>query len=161
MKKLLIYSLTRTSSLSKNQFEIILLPGCNTFSHIMLLLLPIMFFHCTFAFCCIFFVCVCFRIITHFLFILLDETANPDVCCDTDQAETMLENFKMTAIFSRCPSCLNNLIAHLCVFSCGPNQADFIEMKTLSNKTGNIKPERKSKRKYVKDVTNNNNFIYF
>lgn len=44
-------------------------------------------------------------------------------------------NINMAAGFlKRCPSCLRNLVRHLCDFTCNPHQSDFIEVTALENK---------------------------
>lgn len=45
----------------------------------------------------------------------------------------------------RCPSCLNNLVRHLCEFTCSPTQSDFIEVKALE-------VNKETKKEYVSEV---------
>lgn len=49
-------------------------------------------------------------------------------------------NIKLASgILNRCPSCMNNLVRHICEFTCSPRQSKFIEVK----KTG-VNPDTKS-----------------
>ncbi|KAJ8964878.1 hypothetical protein NQ314_004560 [Rhamnusium bicolor] len=48
------------------------------------------------------------------------------LCCDVDQAIAMAEGFENTVPFSRCPTCVNNLIPAYCIFACSPNQTSFV-----------------------------------
>lgn len=51
-------------------------------------------------------------------------------CCDPEQARDLKENYKMAAnIFGRCPSCLHNLVRHMCDYICSPRHAEFIKVK--------------------------------
>ncbi|XP_014300205.2 NPC intracellular cholesterol transporter 1 isoform X2 [Microplitis demolitor] len=62
-------------------------------------------------------------------------------CCDTSQLETFDTNIKLASVFlNRCPSCLDNLVKHLCEFTCSPYQSSFmnatkIETNPETNKT--------------------------
>ncbi|CAD6208835.1 GSCOCG00010663001-RA-CDS [Cotesia congregata] len=48
-------------------------------------------------------------------------------CCDVNQLETFDTNIKLAANFlARCPSCLDNLVKHLCEFTCSPKQSLFM-----------------------------------
>lgn len=48
-------------------------------------------------------------------------------CCDVHQLETFDTNIKLAANFlARCPSCLDNLVKHLCEFTCSPKQSLFM-----------------------------------
>lgn len=66
------------------------------------------------------------------------------LCCDVDQIITMVDGFALTAPFSRCPTCTKNMIAHICQFSCSPNQDGFIFDPVLSEENGNLKDQRKN-----------------
>ncbi|XP_074113620.1 Niemann-Pick type C-1a isoform X4 [Cotesia typhae] len=62
-------------------------------------------------------------------------------CCDVNQLETFDTNIKLAANFlARCPSCLDNLVKHLCEFTCSPKQSLFmnatqIEVNEETNNT--------------------------
>ncbi|XP_044592078.1 NPC intracellular cholesterol transporter 1 isoform X2 [Cotesia glomerata] len=48
-------------------------------------------------------------------------------CCDVNQLETFDTNIKLASNFlARCPSCLDNLVKHLCEFTCSPKQSLFM-----------------------------------
>ncbi|KAI4456062.1 npc intracellular cholesterol transporter 1 [Holotrichia oblita] len=50
-------------------------------------------------------------------------------CCDASQLKVMDSNIIIAANFlQRCPSCVNNLIKHICEMSCATNQSKFIEV---------------------------------
>lgn len=50
-------------------------------------------------------------------------------CCDTNQLKTMDQSIKLAANFlKRCPSCLQNLVKHICDFTCGVDQSRFINV---------------------------------
>ncbi|KAL7026898.1 hypothetical protein ACKWTF_005220 [Chironomus riparius] len=57
-------------------------------------------------------------------------------CCDNDQISELNENIKIAAsLLNRCPSCMKNLVTHICDFICSPHHSDFIEVKrTKQNK---------------------------
>jgi Niemann-Pick C1 protein len=53
----------------------------------------------------------------------------PSTCCDTKQLETLDNQVGLAANFlSRCPSCLQNLVAHICDMTCSPEQSRFINV---------------------------------
>jgi len=50
-------------------------------------------------------------------------------CCDTKQLKTMDQSILLAAAFlQRCPSCLQNLVKHICDFICGADQSRFIKV---------------------------------
>ena len=50
-------------------------------------------------------------------------------CCDTEQLATMDKSINLAAAFlKRCPSCLQNLVKHICDFTCGTDQSRFINV---------------------------------
>lgn len=51
---------------------------------------------------------------------------NPDLCCDGDQIEAMIDGFKNAVVFERCPTCYQNVINHYCLITCATNQEEFI-----------------------------------
>lgn len=51
-------------------------------------------------------------------------------CCDDRQLMSFDTNILMAANFlKRCPSCMTNLVRHLCRMTCSPHQSDFIDIK--------------------------------
>jgi hypothetical protein len=55
-------------------------------------------------------------------------------CCDTNQLKTMDQNILLAAAFlQRCPSCLQNLVKHICDFTCGVNQSRFINVTDIEH----------------------------
>ncbi|KYB26017.1 NPC intracellular cholesterol transporter 1 homolog 1b isoform X1 [Tribolium castaneum] len=50
---------------------------------------------------------------------------DPELCCDVDQALNMIDGFRSTVPFQRCPACVTNIINTYCIFSCSPDQYDF------------------------------------
>ncbi|XP_005183450.1 NPC intracellular cholesterol transporter 1 isoform X3 [Musca domestica] len=64
---------------------------------------------------------------------LLDNGAS-DFCCDNKQVEILNKNIKLAANFlDRCPSCMANLVKHLCEFTCSPKQSEFIHVVETKN----------------------------
>lgn len=52
-----------------------------------------------------------------------------DTCCDSEQIATFANSIKLAANFlKRCPSCMMNLVRHLCDFTCSPQQSNFMEI---------------------------------
>ncbi|KAH8329144.1 hypothetical protein KR074_004746 [Drosophila pseudoananassae] len=50
-------------------------------------------------------------------------------CCDTEQVKILNENVKLAGNFlDRCPSCMENLVRHICEFTCSPKQSEFMHM---------------------------------
>lgn len=63
---------------------------------------------------------------------------NLSTCCDVSQLKVMDSNIIIAANFlQRCPSCMNNLIKHLCEMTCGTNQSKFIDVVSIEP-DGNI-----------------------
>uniref|UniRef100_W8B0I9 Niemann-Pick C1 protein n=1 Tax=Ceratitis capitata TaxID=7213 RepID=W8B0I9_CERCA len=61
---------------------------------------------------------------------LLDGGAT-EFCCNSDQISVLNENIKLAANFlERCPSCMGNLVRHLCDFTCSPKQSEFAKVVT-------------------------------
>ncbi|KAJ8965134.1 hypothetical protein NQ314_004359 [Rhamnusium bicolor] len=51
-------------------------------------------------------------------------------CCSEDQLQSFDTSIKMAANFlKRCPSCMANLVRHLCSMTCSPDQSKFIDVK--------------------------------
>lgn len=58
-----------------------------------------------------------------------DSGSGVKTCCDTTQLETLNENVGKAANFlRRCPSCLSNLVKHICEFTCSPVQSKFVNV---------------------------------
>ncbi|KAJ8924000.1 hypothetical protein NQ315_006776 [Exocentrus adspersus] len=55
-----------------------------------------------------------------------------DLCCDIEQVLAMVDGFKNTVPFQRCPTCVKNINAVYCLFTCSPNQTDFVKNYTTS-----------------------------
>ncbi|XP_037927352.1 NPC intracellular cholesterol transporter 1 isoform X3 [Teleopsis dalmanni] len=66
----------------------------------------------------------------------LVEDGATEFCCDSQQVEILNKNVKLAANFlDRCPSCMANLLRHICDFSCSPKQSEFIKIvSTKKNK---------------------------
>lgn len=63
---------------------------------------------------------------------LLIITGPPKLCCDSAQLNTLDENVKLVANFiMRCPSCFNNLLAHICELTCSPHQSQFVKVTDI------------------------------
>ncbi|KAH8410547.1 hypothetical protein KR009_000183, partial [Drosophila setifemur] len=64
------------------------------------------------------------------------ENSGKKFCCDTTQVKILNKNVKLAANFlDRCPSCMENLVRHICQFTCSPNQSDFMHLvATKTNK---------------------------
>ncbi len=57
---------------------------------------------------------------------------NSPVCCNTTQANKMLNNLlRIDVTMWHCPSCLNNFKQMWCDFTCSPNQGDFVMVRDL------------------------------
>ncbi|KAK7869123.1 hypothetical protein R5R35_006589 [Gryllus longicercus] len=62
---------------------------------------------------------------------------NVRTCCDPNQLQTMSSNLvQAAAIVKRCPSCLQNLVNHICDVTCSVNQSHFMNVtKVKTNVT--------------------------
>ncbi|XP_021702839.1 Niemann-Pick C1 protein isoform X3 [Aedes aegypti] len=75
--------------------------------------------------------------------LLADEDGNGavDTCCDAEQVQILNNNVKLAANFlARCPSCMANLVRHMCDFTCNPKHSSFIEVKA-TEQNDNTKKE--------------------
>ncbi|KAK9506477.1 hypothetical protein O3M35_008412 [Rhynocoris fuscipes] len=74
-----------------------------------------------------------------FFYCFVTESKPLMTCCNTQQLVTMDSQVTLAASFlSRCPSCLQNLVAHICNVVCSPNQSSFMNVtstETIENKT--------------------------
>ncbi|XP_053696589.1 NPC intracellular cholesterol transporter 1 isoform X2 [Sabethes cyaneus] len=64
--------------------------------------------------------------------LLVDEDGDGSIetCCDAEQVQILNNNVKLAANFlARCPSCMANLVRHMCDFTCHPKQSTFMEVK--------------------------------
>jgi Niemann-Pick C1 protein len=53
-------------------------------------------------------------------------------CCDNAQLKEFVHNFKVAGnMFSRCPSCTDNLVRHICDFTCSPKHSEYIKVKNV------------------------------
>ncbi|XP_035915743.1 NPC intracellular cholesterol transporter 1-like isoform X1 [Anopheles stephensi] len=67
-----------------------------------------------------------------------DAAGNINTCCDAAQVEVLNKNVALAANFlARCPSCMANLVRHMCDFTCSPQQSSF--MKVVS--TEEVEPK--------------------
>ncbi|XP_055643175.1 NPC intracellular cholesterol transporter 1 isoform X2 [Toxorhynchites rutilus septentrionalis] len=65
--------------------------------------------------------------------LLVDEDGDGTIetCCDAEQVQILNNNVKLAANFlARCPSCMANLVRHMCDFTCNPKQSTFMEIKS-------------------------------
>lgn len=70
------------------------------------------------------------------LFLLF--SANPKLCCDSNNVRSLLNQMKMIeGIFGRCPTCVKNVYKLICDLSCSPEQSRFMRVtKTGTNFEG-------------------------
>ncbi|XP_058452330.1 NPC intracellular cholesterol transporter 1 isoform X2 [Malaya genurostris] len=64
--------------------------------------------------------------------LLVDEDGDGviNTCCDSEQVQILNNNVKIAANFlARCPSCMANLVRHMCDFTCSWNQSNFMQVK--------------------------------
>ncbi|XP_063244336.1 NPC intracellular cholesterol transporter 1 isoform X2 [Bacillus rossius redtenbacheri] len=55
--------------------------------------------------------------------------AEVQTCCDTVQLQRLDQSILLAANFlQRCPSCLRNLVSHICAFTCAPDQSSFVNV---------------------------------
>ncbi|XP_017854983.2 NPC intracellular cholesterol transporter 1 isoform X2 [Drosophila busckii] len=63
------------------------------------------------------------------------ESGETDFCCDIEQVKVLNTNVKLAAaILERCPSCMANLIRHICEFTCSPHQSEFAKVVSTKQK---------------------------
>ncbi|XP_017769241.1 PREDICTED: Niemann-Pick C1 protein-like [Nicrophorus vespilloides] len=60
----------------------------------------------------------------------------PTFCCDDAQAQYTTTMSAMSNIFGRCPTCVKNILANVCEFSCSPDQSNFVKVKTHGTNGG-------------------------
>ncbi|XP_014480790.1 PREDICTED: Niemann-Pick C1 protein isoform X2 [Dinoponera quadriceps] len=61
--------------------------------------------------------------------LLVDDGKGIHTCCDLNQLKTLDANINIASNFlKRCPSCLDNLVKHICDFTCGVNQSKFMNI---------------------------------
>ncbi|XP_044315818.1 NPC intracellular cholesterol transporter 1 isoform X1 [Drosophila rhopaloa] len=59
---------------------------------------------------------------------LLENSENK-FCCDKQQVELLNKNVELAGNFlDRCPSCMENLVRHICQFTCSPKQSEFMKV---------------------------------
>ncbi|XP_038114072.1 NPC intracellular cholesterol transporter 1 isoform X1 [Culex quinquefasciatus] len=67
-------------------------------------------------------------------------------CCDAQQVDVLNQNVKLAANFlARCPSCMANLVRHMCDFTCSPQQSKFMEIKATEMNTD-------TKKEYITNI---------
>ncbi|XP_055840064.1 NPC intracellular cholesterol transporter 1 isoform X2 [Episyrphus balteatus] len=68
------------------------------------------------------------------------ENGQKDFCCDAEQVQILNSNIaKAGAFLDRCPSCMGNLVRHICDFTCSPNQSNFLYVNdTQTSKSGKV-----------------------
>uniref|UniRef100_A0A0A9X1U0 Niemann-Pick C1 protein n=1 Tax=Lygus hesperus TaxID=30085 RepID=A0A0A9X1U0_LYGHE len=60
-------------------------------------------------------------------------TGNVETCCNGPQLATLDKQVVTVAAFlQRCPSCLKNLLLHICNVACSPNQASYMNVTEIS-----------------------------
>ena len=62
-------------------------------------------------------------------------------CCSVSEEKTLANDFDTywRSAAGHCPGCLVNVKAFQCAYTCGPNQADFVDVKRNPNGTAVIK----------------------
>ncbi|XP_032685045.1 NPC intracellular cholesterol transporter 1 isoform X2 [Odontomachus brunneus] len=61
--------------------------------------------------------------------LLVDNGKGINTCCDVKQLKTLDTNINLAAGFlMRCPNCLDNLVKHICDFTCAVNQSKFMNV---------------------------------
>ncbi|XP_017025835.1 NPC intracellular cholesterol transporter 1 isoform X2 [Drosophila kikkawai] len=69
----------------------------------------------------------------------LMENSGNEFCCDKQQVEILNKNVKLAANFlDRCPSCMENLVRHICQFTCSSQQSDFMHVAETKNNAKGI-----------------------
>lgn len=69
--------------------------------------------------------------------LLHDEGKGVFTCCDEAQLKTFDTSIQLAANFlARCPSCMRNLVRHLCDFTCSPDQATFVNVTHTEKQNG-------------------------
>ncbi|XP_026472293.1 NPC intracellular cholesterol transporter 1-like isoform X5 [Ctenocephalides felis] len=72
-------------------------------------------------------------------------------CCDANMIGVLNNNINLAANFlKRCPSCMSNLVRHLCDFTCAPEQSKFLDV-TSTEKTKDDKEYITSVDLYIKE----------
>ncbi|PNF25098.1 hypothetical protein B7P43_G01990, partial [Cryptotermes secundus] len=80
-------------------------------------------------------------------------------CCDTNQLKTMDQNILLAAAFlQRCPSCLQNLVKHICDFTCADDQSRFINVTEIEHSETEDKDYINSIEVYIQDEYMNGTF---
>lgn len=70
--------------------------------------------------------------------LMVDNGQGINTCCDEKQLMTLDSNINIASNFlKRCPSCLDNLIKHICDFTCAVNQNQFINVTKTAEENGN------------------------
>ncbi|XP_055539920.1 NPC intracellular cholesterol transporter 1 isoform X2 [Wyeomyia smithii] len=72
--------------------------------------------------------------------LLVDEDSDGSIetCCDAEQVQILNNNVKIAANFlARCPSCMANLVRHMCDFTCHPKQSTFMQVKATEPNKNN------------------------
>ncbi|XP_059616891.1 NPC intracellular cholesterol transporter 1 isoform X3 [Phlebotomus argentipes] len=65
-------------------------------------------------------------------------------CCDVDMIDTLNKNVELAANFlKRCPSCMANLVKHMCDFTCSRTQSEFMNV---------ISTEKGDKGEYITEI---------
>ncbi|GLV34537.1 Niemann-Pick type C-1a [Carabus blaptoides fortunei] len=67
--------------------------------------------------------------------LLVDHGKGIFTCCDEAQLRTFDKSINLAANFlKRCPSCMRNLVRHICDFSCGVDQSRYINVTEVVEK---------------------------
>lgn len=70
--------------------------------------------------------------------LLVDHGKGIYTCCDVNQLKTLDTNVNIASNFlKRCPSCLDNLVKHICDFTCAVNQSKFMNVTETAEAKGN------------------------
>ncbi|XP_044253675.1 NPC intracellular cholesterol transporter 1 isoform X1 [Tribolium madens] len=65
-----------------------------------------------------------------------DSSQTINTCCDASQIATFASSVQLAANFlKRCPSCMMNLAGHLCDFTCGKDQTNYMKVVEIKNNT--------------------------
>lgn len=69
--------------------------------------------------------------------LLTDDGKGINTCCDEKQLSTLDSSLKLAANFlNRCPSCMRNLVRHICDFTCGVNQSLHVNVTSTEKQNG-------------------------
>lgn len=91
-----------------------------------------------------------------------DIAAGGSVCCDAAQLGNFDKSIGVAVnLLSRCPTCLDNFLKHICSMTCAPNQSSFLQAKKYAPFNGKRNCDLAFTNHFIQELSPNIRYCFF